>query len=117
MSAEKFKVPVSMLMPAVDPTQLGFEDTSELEPLTDIIGQERAVYVNASDIVMPPGLASEESDAPQGVHGYHEAKPGARRGFRFAQLYPGQIVRFQLNPNSPRGPRAEEVKVVFSPVK
>lgn len=27
----------------VDPGQLGFEDTSELEPLTDIIGQERAV--------------------------------------------------------------------------
>ncbi len=32
-----------MLSPTVDPTQLGFEDTSELEPLTDIIGQERAV--------------------------------------------------------------------------
>lgn len=32
-----------MLTPTVDPTQLGFEDTSELEPLTDIIGQERAV--------------------------------------------------------------------------
>ena len=32
-----------MLTPSVDPTQLGFEDTSELEPLTDIIGQERAV--------------------------------------------------------------------------
>ena len=43
MSTDKFKVPVSMLMPSVDPTQLGFEDTSELEPLTDIIGQERAV--------------------------------------------------------------------------
>lgn len=32
-----------MLSPTVDPTQLGFEDTSELDPLTDIIGQERAV--------------------------------------------------------------------------
>lgn len=32
-----------MLSPTVDPTQLGFEDTSELEPITDIIGQERAV--------------------------------------------------------------------------
>lgn len=32
-----------MLSPTVDPTQLGFEDTSELEPLTDIIGQERAI--------------------------------------------------------------------------
>jgi len=43
MSTDKFKVPVSMLTPAVDPAKLGFEDTSELEPLTDIIGQERAV--------------------------------------------------------------------------
>ena len=43
MSTDKFRVPVSMLSPTVDPAQLGFEDTSELEPLTDIIGQERAV--------------------------------------------------------------------------
>jgi lon-related putative ATP-dependent protease len=43
MSTDKFRVPVSMLSSTVDPTQLGFEDTSELEPLTDIIGQERAV--------------------------------------------------------------------------
>lgn len=40
---EKFKVPVSMLAPMIDPCQLGFEDTGELEPLTEIIGQERAV--------------------------------------------------------------------------
>ena len=40
---EKFKVPASMLAPIVDPGQLGFEDTGELEPLTEIIGQERAV--------------------------------------------------------------------------
>lgn len=32
-----------MLSPIIDPAQLGFEDTSELEPLTEIIGQERAV--------------------------------------------------------------------------
>ncbi|MFO0702236.1 MAG: Lon-like protease helical domain-containing protein, partial [Nitrospira sp.] len=43
MNIEKFKVPVSMLAPTIDPGQLGFEDTSELEPLTEIIGQERAV--------------------------------------------------------------------------
>lgn len=43
MTTDKFKVPPSMLIPQVDPGQLGFEDTSELEPLTDIIGQERAV--------------------------------------------------------------------------
>lgn len=43
MSHDKFRIPVSMLSPSVDPTQLGFEDTSELEPLTEIIGQERAV--------------------------------------------------------------------------
>lgn len=40
---EKFKVPVSMLAPIIDPGQLGFKDTGELEPLTEIIGQERAV--------------------------------------------------------------------------
>ena len=43
MRMDKFKVPVSMLAPVIDPGQLGFEDTGELEPLTDIIGQERAV--------------------------------------------------------------------------
>lgn len=43
MTTEKFKVPVSMLSPAIDPGQLGFEDTGELEPLSEIIGQERAV--------------------------------------------------------------------------
>lgn len=43
MTRDKFKVPVSMLSPIVDPAQLVFKDTSELEPLTEIIGQERAV--------------------------------------------------------------------------
>jgi lon-related putative ATP-dependent protease len=43
MTMEKFKVPVSMLAPIIDSGQLGFEDTGELEPLTEIIGQERAV--------------------------------------------------------------------------
>ena len=43
MNIEKFKVPVSMLAPTIDPGQLGFEDTGELEPLAEIIGQERAV--------------------------------------------------------------------------
>lgn len=32
MNIEKFKVPVSMLAPTIDPGQLGFEDTGELEP-------------------------------------------------------------------------------------
>ena len=43
MTIDKFKVPVSMLSPLIDPGQFGFEDTSEVEPLTEIIGQERAV--------------------------------------------------------------------------
>ncbi len=43
MQADKYKVPVSMLSPLVDPERLGFEDTSELEPLTETIGQDRAV--------------------------------------------------------------------------
>jgi len=40
---DKFKIPVSMLAPIIDPDQLGLADTSELEPLAEIIGQERAV--------------------------------------------------------------------------
>ena len=43
MTIDKLKIPVSMLSPVVDPAQLGFDDTSELEPLNEIIGQERAV--------------------------------------------------------------------------
>lgn len=40
---DKYKLPVSMLASLVDPTQLDFEHTGELEPLADIIGQDRAV--------------------------------------------------------------------------
>ena len=40
---DKFKVPASMLFPGIDPHQFGFENTGEIEPLTEIIGQERAV--------------------------------------------------------------------------
>jgi lon-related putative ATP-dependent protease len=43
MTTDKFKLPVSMLSPTVDPGRLGFEDTSELEPLSETIGQGRAV--------------------------------------------------------------------------
>ena len=43
MHADKYKVPASMLSPSVDPERLGFDDTSELEPLAETIGQTRAV--------------------------------------------------------------------------
>lgn len=43
MTTDKFKLPASMLSPTVDPGRLGFEDTSELEPLHETIGQGRAV--------------------------------------------------------------------------
>ncbi|HMS83823.1 MAG TPA: hypothetical protein PKD12_09235 [Nitrospira sp.] len=43
MNIDKCKVPVSTLALAIDPGQLGFEDTGELEPLTEIIGRERVV--------------------------------------------------------------------------
>lgn len=41
--SDKHKLPASLLAPHVDPGRLGFEDTSEIEPLEDTIGQERAV--------------------------------------------------------------------------
>jgi lon-related putative ATP-dependent protease len=40
---DKYKLPVSMLAPIIKPAHLGLEHTGELEPLTDIIGQDRAV--------------------------------------------------------------------------
>ncbi len=40
---EKFKLPVTMLSPTVDPCRLGFSDTGELAPLDETIGQARAV--------------------------------------------------------------------------
>ena len=43
MAVDKYKVPALMLAPTVDPEQLGFKDTSELTPLSETIGQERAV--------------------------------------------------------------------------
>ena len=43
MQTDTYKIPVSMLSPAVDPERFGFEDTSELQPLTETISQWRAV--------------------------------------------------------------------------
>jgi lon-related putative ATP-dependent protease len=40
---DKLKLPVTMLSPTVDPSRLGFTDTSELPSLDETIGQERAV--------------------------------------------------------------------------
>jgi len=41
--SDKHTLPASLLAPNVDPGRLGFEDTSEIEPLEETIGQERAV--------------------------------------------------------------------------
>ncbi|GMV48489.1 MAG: Lon protease [Nitrospirae bacterium] len=41
--SDKHKLPASLLAPTIDPGRLGFEDTSEIEPLDETIGQERAV--------------------------------------------------------------------------
>lgn len=54
--------------------------------LLRVVGMDCPLYVNASDIY------------PQ--------KP-------FSQLYFGQIVRFDLNAQAPRGPRAEKVEVIL----
>jgi len=43
MNADNCKLPVSRRAPAVEPGLLGFKDTSELEPLSETIGQGRAV--------------------------------------------------------------------------
>jgi predicted ATP-dependent protease len=40
---ETFKIPLATLAPQVDGRQLGFSDTSELSPVEEPIGQERAV--------------------------------------------------------------------------
>lgn len=55
MTTDKFKIPVSMLAPIVDPDQLGFDDTSELDPLSEIIGQERAVEALEFGLEMKSG--------------------------------------------------------------
>lgn len=40
---DKWKLPVSALTPTVHPDQLGFADTSQLEPIEEPIGQQRAI--------------------------------------------------------------------------
>ena len=40
---DKFKIPVSMLAPAIEADRLGFTDTRQVAPLDETIGQERAV--------------------------------------------------------------------------
>ncbi len=41
--SDNYKLPASMLSPTVEVDRLGFTDTSEIEPLDETIGQERAV--------------------------------------------------------------------------
>lgn len=40
INADKFKLPLWMLSPTVDPELLGFKDTSELEPLSEPSGKD-----------------------------------------------------------------------------
>ncbi len=40
---DKFKIPISMLAPAIEADRLGFTDTKQVAPLDETIGQERAV--------------------------------------------------------------------------
>jgi cold shock CspA family protein len=78
--------------------------------LLRVIGQDRAVYVNAADVVPSPKV-SAMSDASTELSG----GPPKPRRFQFVQLFPGQVVHFQLNADSARGPRASGVRVVFTP--
>ncbi|GKS60043.1 ATP-dependent protease [Nitrospira sp.] len=56
-AGNKFALPITALVPTIDPDQLGFSDTSELEPLEDPIGQERAVEALEFGLHMPnPGF-------------------------------------------------------------
>ncbi|MBI5776534.1 MAG: AAA family ATPase [Nitrospirae bacterium] len=50
---DKFKLPVTMLAPQMDPDQLGFDDTSTLTPIDETIGQERAVEALEFGLRMP----------------------------------------------------------------
>ncbi len=63
--------------------------------LIRIPGRERAVFVNSADII-----TDEES--------------GPKSRFRFVQLFPGEVVSFELNEHAPRGPRAEQVRRIPS---
>ena len=40
---ERLKLTAADLAPELDPTQLGFQSTDELEPLEEIFGQDRAL--------------------------------------------------------------------------
>jgi lon-related putative ATP-dependent protease len=50
---DKWKLPVSALTPAVHADQLGFSDTSQLEPIEEPIGQQRAIEALRFGLSMP----------------------------------------------------------------
>ena len=50
---EKYTIPATALSPSVDPKRLGFVDTSELTPLDETIGQDRAVEALEFGLRMP----------------------------------------------------------------
>ncbi|MBN20692.1 MAG: hypothetical protein CL678_05325 [Bdellovibrionaceae bacterium] len=70
-------------------------DPSKGWGLLHVLGQKKPLYVNARNII---------DQAPQ-------------KNSPFRQLHLGQVVRFKVNSESPRGPRAEEVEVVFDQEK
>lgn len=58
--------------------------------LLRVVGKEKLIYVNAADV------------HPKG---------------EFIQLFHGQVVTFVLNDRASRGPRAEDVKIIYDGVK
>lgn len=64
---DKFKLPVTMLAPQMDPDQLGFDDTSTLAPIDETIGQERAVEALEFGLRMPSSGFNIYASGPVGT--------------------------------------------------
>ena len=87
MSAERLRVPVERLTRLCDPASLGFETTSEVEPLAGTIAQDRAI----SALELGLGIDSE------GFNIFVSGAPGTGRNTALRE-YLGRVAGDKPNP-------------------
>ncbi len=100
---EKFKVPVSLLTPEIDPDSLGFSDTSELPALEEPVGQTRALEALDFGLRMKSPGFNIYASGPPGTGKWSIIKPIVQR---LAKVAPTPMdwcyVNNFLDPSSPR---------------
>ncbi|MFM8552391.1 MAG: hypothetical protein ACKOCD_08830 [Nitrospiraceae bacterium] len=89
---DRLALPVSALTPSVDPSRLGYKNTSELSPLEEPIGQDRAVEALEFGLRMPSPGFNVYVPGPIGSGKWSMAKDMVKRLARQAPSAPDHDV-------------------------